>query len=105
MQIDQSSLQRGTMENIASKAAARSRAAFGASVGTLIEYYDYYLYGLAAATVFPKVFFPSDSVTVAQLSSFASFAIGFLLRPIGVTAAKVRAAGGDLASCDAARSE
>ena len=71
------------MQNVASKIAARRRAAFGASVGTLIEYYDYYLYGLAAATVFPKVFFPSDSVTVAQLSSFASFAIGFLLRPIG----------------------
>lgn len=71
------------MENIASKTAARRRAALGASVGTLIEYYDYYLYGLAAATVFPKVFFPNDSATVAQLSSFASFAIGFLLRPIG----------------------
>lgn len=71
------------MENIASKTAARRRAALGASVGTLIEYYDYYLYGLAAATVFPKIFFSNDSATVAQLSSFASFAIGFLLRPIG----------------------
>lgn len=71
------------MENIASKNAARKRAAFGASIGTLIEYYDYYLYGLAAATVFPKIFFPNDSATVAQLSSFASFAVGFLLRPIG----------------------
>ena len=71
------------MENISSKSAARRRAAIGASVGTLIEYYDYYLYGLAAATVFPKIFFPNDSATVALLSSFASFAIGFLLRPIG----------------------
>jgi MHS family shikimate/dehydroshikimate transporter-like MFS transporter len=71
------------METSASKSAARRRAAIGASVGTLIEYYDYYLYGLAAATVFPKVFFPNDSATVAQLSSFASFAVGFLLRPIG----------------------
>ena len=66
-----------------SVSTARRRAAFGASVGTLIEYYDYYLYGLAAATVFPKVFFPGDDPTMAQLSSFASFAIGFLLRPIG----------------------
>ena len=71
------------MESIASKTAARRRAAFGASVGTLIEYYDYYLYGLGAATVFPKVFFPSDSATAALLASFASFAVGFLLRPIG----------------------
>ncbi len=64
-------------------ATMRRRAAFGASVGTLIEYYDYYLYGLAAATVFPKVFFPGDDATIAQLASFATFAIGFLLRPIG----------------------
>ncbi len=63
--------------------AARRRAALGASVGTLIEYYDYYLYGLAAAAVFPKVFFPNTSATVAELSSFGSFAIGFLLRPVG----------------------
>jgi len=63
--------------------ASRRRAAIGASVGTLIEYYDYYLYGLAAATVFPKVFFPEGDPTVASLSSFATFAVGFLLRPLG----------------------
>ena len=63
--------------------AARTRAALGASVGTLIEYYDYYLYGLAAATVFPKIFFPGQDLTMAQLASFASFAVGFLLRPLG----------------------
>lgn len=66
-----------------SSRAARIRAAVGASVGTLIEYYDYYLYGLAAATVFPKVFFPAGDPTIASLSSFATFAVGFLLRPIG----------------------
>ncbi|WP_448955321.1 MFS transporter [Labrys neptuniae] len=69
--------------NTATAETVRRRAAFGASVGTLIEYYDYYLYGLAAATVFPKVFFPSGDTTAAQLASFASFAIGFLLRPVG----------------------
>lgn len=74
---------RATGLKTASETTARKRAAFGASVGTLIEYYDYYLYGLAAATVFPKVFFPSDDVTTAQLASFASFAVGFLFRPIG----------------------
>lgn len=52
----------------AGTATMRRRAAFGASVGTLIEYYDYYLYGLAAATVFPKVFFPSGDATTAQLA-------------------------------------
>ncbi len=72
-----------TTHTAAEAATMRRRAAFGASVGTLIEYYDYYLYGLAAATVFPKVFFPTGDATTAQLSSFATFAIGFLLRPVG----------------------
>lgn len=59
------------------------RMVAGGAIGTLMEYYDYYLYGLASATVFPTVFFPSDDATVGTLASFASFAFGFLLRPIG----------------------
>jgi MHS family shikimate/dehydroshikimate transporter-like MFS transporter len=55
----------------------------GGAIGTLMEYYDYYLYGLASAAVFPAVFFSSDNATIAQLSSFATFAVGFLLRPVG----------------------
>lgn len=55
----------------------------GGSIGTLMEYYDYYLYGLASAAVFPAVFFSTDDPTIAQLSSFATFAVGFLLRPVG----------------------
>jgi Arabinose efflux permease len=55
----------------------------GGAIGTLMEYYDYYLYGLASAAVFPAVFFPQDNVVVAQLSSFATFAVGFFLRPVG----------------------
>ncbi|KAF5293286.1 hypothetical protein FQR65_LT20107 [Abscondita terminalis] len=55
----------------------------GGAIGTLIEYYDYYLYGLAAATVFPAVFFSANDPVIAQLSSFATFAVGFFLRPIG----------------------
>ncbi len=55
----------------------------GGTIGTLMEYYDYYLYGLASATVFPAVFFSTDDPVVAQLSSFASFAVGFFLRPVG----------------------
>lgn len=63
--------------------ARQRRAVLGGSVGTLMEYFDYYLYGLAAATVFPTVFFGGEDPFVAQLSSFATFAVGFLLRPIG----------------------
>ncbi|MBW4093933.1 MAG: MHS family MFS transporter [Acidobacteria bacterium] len=63
--------------------AGKRRTIAGGAIGTLMEYFDYYLYGLASATVFPAVFFPGDSAVVGTLSSFASFAVGFLLRPIG----------------------
>lgn len=59
------------------------RTIAGGAIGTLMEYFDYYLYGLASATVFPAVFFPDDNAVVGTLSSFASFAFGFLLRPVG----------------------
>lgn len=55
----------------------------GGAIGTLIEYYDYYLYGLASAVVFPTVFFSTEDPVIAQLSSFATFAVGFFLRPVG----------------------
>lgn len=55
----------------------------GGAIGTLIEYYDYYLYGLAAAVVFPAVFFSSNDPLIAELNSFATFAVGFFLRPVG----------------------
>lgn len=63
--------------------AKQRRTIVGGAVGTLMEYFDYYLYGLASATVFPTVFFSGDNPSVGTLSSFASFAVGFLLRPIG----------------------
>ena len=63
--------------------AKQRRTIAGGAVGTLMEYFDYYLYGLASATVFPTVFFPNDNAVVGTLSSFASFAFGFLLRPVG----------------------
>lgn len=61
----------------------QKRTIAGGSIGTLMEYFDYYLYGLASATVFPAVFFSSGDPFVAQLSSFATFAVGFFLRPVG----------------------
>ena len=57
--------------------------AAGGAIGTLMEFYDYCIYGLAAAIVFPTVFFPNQNITVGTNKAFASFAFGFLLRPIG----------------------
>src|SRR3712207_1774588 len=51
--------------------------------GTTVEWYDFFLYGVAAALVFPAVFFPTSDPAVGTLSSLATFAIGFVARPVG----------------------
>ena len=51
--------------------------------GTTVEWYDFFLYGVAAALVFPAVFFPTGDATAGTLASLATFAIGFVARPIG----------------------
>jgi metabolite-proton symporter len=56
----------------------------GASlVGTAIEWYDFFIYGAAAALIFGPQFFPTDDATAGTLAAFATFAVGFLARPIG----------------------
>jgi MFS transporter, MHS family, shikimate and dehydroshikimate transport protein len=52
-------------------------------VGTTIEWYDFQIYGLAAALVFSKLFFPGFDPVVGTLLSFATFGVGFLARPLG----------------------
>jgi metabolite-proton symporter len=59
------------------------RAVIASTVGTSIEWYDFFLYGTAAALVFPKLFFPHSSPYVGTLESFATFFVGFLARPLG----------------------
>jgi MFS family permease len=59
------------------------RAVVSASVGTTIEWYDFFLYGVAAATVFPQKFFPGSDPFIATMLSFTTFFVGFVARPIG----------------------
>ncbi|MEP6817336.1 MAG: MFS transporter [Marmoricola sp.] len=59
------------------------KAALASTVGTTIEWYDFFLYNTAAALVFPAVFFPASSNYVGTLESFATYAVGFAARPIG----------------------
>ncbi|WP_308817233.1 MFS transporter [Pseudonocardia alni] len=51
--------------------------------GTTIEFYDFFIYGTAAALVFPKLFFPQVSPFIGTLLAFASFGVGFVARPLG----------------------
>ncbi|MEV1249651.1 MFS transporter [Nonomuraea sp. NPDC050022] len=59
------------------------RAATASVVGTAIEWYDFFLYGTAAATVFADVFFPKSTPYAGVLASFATYAVGFAARPVG----------------------
>jgi MFS family permease len=59
------------------------RVSAGSLIGTAIEWYDYFAYGLLAALVFNELFFPSFDPTVGTIVAFLSFAIGFAARPIG----------------------
>ncbi|KQU29508.1 MFS transporter [Rhodococcus sp. Leaf225] len=52
-------------------------------IGTTVEYYDFFIYGTAAALVFPRLFFPDASPLMGVLLSFATFGVGFLARPLG----------------------
>lgn len=60
-----------------------SRQTVASTVGTALEWYDFSLYGTAAALVLPKVFFPEGHPLAATLSSLATFAVGFFARPVG----------------------
>jgi metabolite-proton symporter len=59
------------------------RVVAASMAGTTVEWYDFFLYGVAAAVVFPAVFFPTADPTTGTLSSLATFAIGFIARPVG----------------------
>src|SRR5258707_2140850 len=59
------------------------RAALVGFVGTMLEYYDFIIYGAAAALIFPKVFFVNLDPPTATLLSLLSFGIGFVARPVG----------------------
>ncbi len=59
------------------------RASLAAFVGTMIEWYDFYIYATASALVFGKLFFPTTSGFYGTLASFGTFAVGFLARPLG----------------------
>lgn len=62
---------------------ARRRILVAGAVGTAIEWYDFFIYGLIAPLVFDQLFFPKFDQLTATLAVFATFAVGFLARPLG----------------------
>jgi metabolite-proton symporter len=64
-------------------AVSRSRIVAASFIGTAIEFYDFYIYGTAAALVFGRLFFPTFSPLAGTLAAFATFGVGFVARPVG----------------------
>lgn len=67
----------------ASSDAMATRAVTAATIGTALEWFDFTLYGTVAATILPKLFFPSMDPTSALLASLATFGVGLAARPLG----------------------
>lgn len=59
------------------------RAVIASAVGTSIEWYDFFLYGVAAALVFPQKFFPQSDPFIGTLLAFSTYFVGFVSRPLG----------------------
>lgn len=59
------------------------RVVISAVVGATIEWYDFFLYGVVAGIVFNKLYFPSHDPVVSTLLAYATFAVGFVTRPLG----------------------
>lgn len=59
------------------------KVALASAAGTTIELYDFLIYGTASAVVLPRLFFPAGDPTVSTLLAFATFGVGFLVRPLG----------------------
>jgi metabolite-proton symporter len=66
-----------------SERRALVEAIVASTVGTTIEWYDFFLYGTMAATVFPNLFFPTGDPFISRILSFGSFTVGFIARPLG----------------------
>ena len=57
------------------------KVAFASLIGTTIEWYDFFIFGTAAALIFNQVFFPSFDPVTGTLAAFASFSVGFIAGP------------------------
>ncbi|MEH2513824.1 MFS family permease [Nitrobacteraceae bacterium AZCC 1564] len=81
MTLNETALKAGDLDVLYEKQARR--AVIASTVGTMIEWYDFYLYGLVAALVFGKLYFPSHDHFTGTLLSFSTLFLGYVARPFG----------------------
>ncbi|SMG17946.1 MFS transporter [Paraburkholderia susongensis] len=63
--------------------SSRLKVAVAGLIGTSLEFYDHFIYGAAAALVFPKIFFPQDDPKIALILSLLTYGLAFAARPLG----------------------
>src|SRR5436305_11185044 len=73
----------GDRAGVGSPVSSTRRVIVASLIGTSLEWYDFFIYGTAAALVFNKLFFPSFEPLVGTLLAFATYAVGFIARPLG----------------------
>ncbi|HWK68263.1 MAG TPA: MFS transporter [Rhizobiaceae bacterium] len=78
-----SGMEMAAVRDVTPEKTSPIRVASASLIGTAIEWYDFFLFGICAALVFPHVFFPTSEPTTALLASFATFGVAFLARPLG----------------------
>jgi MHS family metabolite:H+ symporter-like MFS transporter len=78
-------VQSGGLEPVAATITTQDlyRAAWAASLGSALEYYDFALYNLASALIFGPLFFPSQDPSIGLIASFGTYFLGFAIRPVG----------------------
>ena len=75
-----------TATSVASAAPGKSslgRVMLASAIGSALEWYDFFIYGTAAALVFNELFFPKLDPRMGTLAAFATFGVGFFARPFG----------------------
>jgi MFS family permease len=80
------------------------RVVVASLIGTTIEWYDFFLYGTAAALVFNRLFFPTLDPLAGTLSAYVTFAVGFVARPVGGVIFGITATALDDRRCSSGRS-
>jgi MFS transporter, MHS family, shikimate and dehydroshikimate transport protein len=72
-----------THDRGAAKAVPIRKIVIASAFGTVVEWYDFFVYGTAAALVFGKLFFPASDPVVSTLAAFSVYAVGYIARPLG----------------------
>ena len=69
------------------------RAVVASTIGTTIEWYDFFVYGTVTGLVFAKLYFPKSDPLVGTLEAFTIYAVGFIARPVGPRSSAIGATG------------